>query len=215
MVAAVLDLDEGASVRGEAGGEMRRGFADLHDVGDDDGGVGLPRLRSQLVGVADDAVDFGHGREAGGVDLCGASGDDDLCLGTVAFRAADRHPRRLNRRVGDRAAVDHDHVPPGDERADGLAFGNVEAAAEADDLWLRGRWHSARFRRGGGGSPRFAVYGGRNARLHRRSPANAGAQGIKRGAAWSWAPAFAGEQIGERAFTQHHPGGGRGPVGRR
>ena len=51
---------------------------------------------------------------------------------------------------------------------------------------------------------------------HPCSPADAGAQLSTDSAHDSWTPAFAGERVGARgAFNQrHHPGEGRGPVGK-
>src|SRR3546814_6992675 len=69
MVAAVLHLDEGAGLVGEARGKMRRGLAHAHDVADDDRGGGFPSFRRQLFGIADHSIDLGHRREARRIDL--------------------------------------------------------------------------------------------------------------------------------------------------
>ena len=58
--------------------------------------------------------------------------------GSRAARAADRGAGLLDRLVGHRAAVDDDRVAAAEQRADRFALGDVEAAAERDDVGLRG-----------------------------------------------------------------------------
>ena len=152
VVAPVLHLDERPDMVGERGDEMRRRLAHLHDVTDDDRIRGIPGRRRQLVGIADNPVHFGHRREAAGVDLRRATRHDDLRRRSCPTRTADRGAGLLHRGVRHRAAIDDDHVAPRQQRPDRLAFGDVEAATEADDLG-QGSWHGLRSSGAGRASP--------------------------------------------------------------
>jgi hypothetical protein len=83
VVAAVLDLHEGAGAALEAVHEMQRGLADLHDVvdahllGPRQAEIGRPAFRRELLGIAEHAVHLRHGGEALGLDLRRAARDDD------------------------------------------------------------------------------------------------------------------------------------------
>ena len=54
-------------------------------------------LGFELLLIADDVIDLGHGGEARGIDLRRAAGDDDLGVGPLAARLADRLPRLAHR----------------------------------------------------------------------------------------------------------------------
>src|SRR5262249_17157800 len=109
MVAAVLHLHVGAGAFGKAIDQMRGGFAHGHDVADADAlAARLEALGAHLFSVADDAADFGHRREAVGVDLHGAAGDDDLGVRAISAGAADGLARLAHGFGGDGAGVD-DH----------------------------------------------------------------------------------------------------------
>ena len=67
---------------------MRRRLAHLHDIADDHGLAAcrqrLPDRCRQLVMIADNMIDLGHGIPCFGSDLGGAAGDDDPCLRILA-----------------------------------------------------------------------------------------------------------------------------------
>src|SRR3546814_11712306 len=107
VVAALLHLDEGARAFGEAGDELRRGLLHRHDVvhGDARRLRIKKTLRAQLLLVAEHAVDLGHGGEALRVDLGRAAGDDDLRVGVLAPRLADRLARLAPGHAGDRRSA--------------------------------------------------------------------------------------------------------------
>ena len=135
MVAALLDLDEGAGAADEFGDEVGGGFAGLHDVGDGGLGVGRPARGLQLFGVAEDAGDAGERRPAFGGDLGGAAGDDDLRLRAFAMGAADGLAGLALGLAGDGAGVDDDGVGEGGGvAAHHLALIGVQAAAEGEDI---------------------------------------------------------------------------------
>ena len=94
MITALLNLQETARMRAEGVEHVRRRFADLHDVADNDrfasAGNGLPTCRDQLVMIADDVIDFVHRLPSFRCNLCGAAGDNNPCVGIVTPRAADR-----------------------------------------------------------------------------------------------------------------------------
>ena len=122
MVAAVLHRDEGACAVLRGG----RRF-----------GGHIPGARVELGGVGDEAVDFGHGGELVALDIGGAAGHQQASVGIGAARAADRLPRLAYRLARHRAAVDHHEIALlRQHRADLLAFGDVEPAAERNDLRL-------------------------------------------------------------------------------
>ena len=115
MVAAGLDRDEAAHPGQEAGGDRRRGCR--HDVTHHHL-VFIGKCGSAIfVGIADDLGDLGHGREAVGIELGRAAGDDDPRVRALAMRAADRLAGLAHRLVGDRAAVDDDRILAGERRA--------------------------------------------------------------------------------------------------
>jgi len=78
-----------------------------------------------------------HIREALRFQFRRASGYHDICARPLAQRASHRLPRLPHRLVGHRAAVEHDRVGRARaqrRRADRFALGEVEPAAEIDDL---------------------------------------------------------------------------------
>ena len=93
MIAAVLHLHEHPRLAIlKSFHEVRRHFADRHDVddrylfaasdaersGEVERGAGrAPGRALHLVVIADDAIDFGHGRKHLGLDLRSAAGNDD------------------------------------------------------------------------------------------------------------------------------------------
>ncbi len=166
MVAAILDLDKGADMVGKTRGQMRRRDADRHDVLHlHSRGIG-PGGRHQFFGVADDAVDFGHRGEAVRIDLRRAAGNRDLGAGVRAAGAADRGAGFGHGGARHRAAVDDHQRPIGVDRADRLAFGEVQATAQADHPGLRQlgrgggkrlRQHRRRSRRAAAPSPPQAL----------------------------------------------------------
>ena len=146
VVAAVLHLDEGACAALEAGDQMRRGGAHRHDVVDRNRrGIARQKTRGmELFGVADHAVDLGHGGVTRGIDLCGAAGDDDAGLGVGAPCAPDRLARLALGFRRHRAGVeDHRALKAGGSgmAAHDFRFEGVQAAAEGDDF---GRAHSSK-----------------------------------------------------------------------
>ena len=102
VVAAVLHLHIGAvrvpkpSIRWPAVSVDRHDVVDLHPLGlaDEVGRQARPGLGPHLLGIADDAVDLGHGGEGLGLGLRGAAGDD---------RAARPGSRARSRRISCRA----------------------------------------------------------------------------------------------------------------
>ena len=90
----------------------------------------------ELFGITDHAIYLGHCRKPSGVDLRRAARHDDLRTGAIAPGLADPVARFAHRIVGHRAAVDHDDIAPGHERADRFAFRYVQAAAETDDVGI-------------------------------------------------------------------------------
>ena len=139
MIAAILYLDEGPRLAVEACRQMAGGLGHRHDVvyrypflSD-----AAPAFGLQLLGIADDAADLGHGGEGGRVDLGGAAGDDDPGIGPVAAGAADRLAGLALgfRRHG--AGIDDNRI--GHARGLGVAahhlgFISVEPAAESQDI---------------------------------------------------------------------------------
>ena len=137
MVAAVLHLQERAGVAFQMIDRMRLLARRRHDVGDRDARAAVPGAGVELLLVADDAVDFRHRGELLRIDLRGAAGDDDARLRPLALDAADRLARLPHRFRGHRAGVHHHGVADtGRLRlvADHLGFGDVEPAAEGDEV---------------------------------------------------------------------------------
>ena len=141
MVAAVLHLDEGAGAAVEPVDQMAGGLVHRHDVVDADTGVlaqaeiVAPRL--ELLGIAEDEVDLGHGGEGFRVDLGGAAGDDDAGVRIVAARLADRLAGLAHGLGRHRAGVDQDGVAHAGllgAAAHDLGFQRVQPAAEGDGL---------------------------------------------------------------------------------
>ena len=122
MVAAILDRDEGA------GAVLRNRGCFAGDV---------PGARIELGPIRHQSVDFGHGGKLVALDIGGAAGHQQPRIGMGAPRAADRLPRLAHRLAGYRAAIDHHQVAfLRQHRADLFAFGNVQPAAERDNLRL-------------------------------------------------------------------------------
>ncbi len=96
-----------------------------------------PRQGAGLFGIAHDMGDFRHVREGLGLDLRRAAGDDDARAGPLALHPADRLSRLPRRFGGDGAGIDDDEIAFAALRgqfADGLRLGQVQPAAEGDDL---------------------------------------------------------------------------------
>ena len=89
------------------------------------------------MGVGDQAIDFGHGGDLGAFHLGGAAGDQQAGVGARAAGAADGLARLAQGLGGDGAAVDDDEVGGGiggEQGAQALALGEIEAAAQGDDV---------------------------------------------------------------------------------
>ena len=124
---------------------MRRRLAHRHDVVDHDALAARDAetregLGFELLLIADHVIDLVHGGEAGGIDLRGAAGDDDLCLGPLAAGLADRLPRLTHGFGRHRAGIDDHRVrEPGGVgmRAHDFGLIGVEPATEGDDVDIR------------------------------------------------------------------------------
>ena len=111
MVAALLDLDEGAGAPFQAADKVGREFPDRHDIGDlHRRAVAAEAGRIQFLLVAENAGHLRHGGEGFRVQLRGATGDDDPRPGVVARNAADGLARLPFRFGGHRAGIDDDGV---------------------------------------------------------------------------------------------------------
>src|ERR1700687_3536263 len=147
MLAAVLDLDEGARASADAADGRHGHLADIGDRRDVHRRPLLPDERAEqlrqavFLRVAEDKVDAGHARERVRVGLGQASGDDDERLRVGARNAPDRLAVGEIGAAGDRARVDdvdlgrfaflHRPVPSLlDERPHLLGLDLVEPAAE-------------------------------------------------------------------------------------
>ena len=124
MIAAVLDLHEGARVAVDAFDQVKRGLAHRHDVVDD--GFLLPRrartmrqatraARPRIRGASSRSLPTtsatsGMRREGLRLGLRRAAGDDDLRVRALALEAADRLARLPHGLGGHRAGVDHDRI---------------------------------------------------------------------------------------------------------
>ena len=114
--------DEGAGVRPRSRrSAAARGVARRHDVETSDARgcrqlEGRARSSAQLLGVAEDAVDLGHGGEACRLDLRGAAGDDDARPGCSRAQPADGLAGLPHRLGGDGAGVDDDERRRGHAR---------------------------------------------------------------------------------------------------
>ena len=118
---------------------MAGGLAHRHDVADCDALTCLRRqaLQCELLPVADDPVDLGHRGVARWVELGGAAGGDDGCLGVLPPGAADRLACLSLGLASDRTGIDDDAL--GQARstrtaAHDLRLVGVEPAAHGDDL---------------------------------------------------------------------------------
>ena len=115
MVAAVLDLDEGAGTAVHALDQVAGGLPHRHDVVDADRRLAVRAEAAigggrQLLAIAEHEVDLRHRGEAGRVDLRGAARDHDPRRRVLAPRLADRLPGLAHRLAGDGAGVDEDRV---------------------------------------------------------------------------------------------------------
>ena len=102
-----------------------------------------PRVRADLLLVAQHQRDLGHARKGFWLDLRRAAGDYDTGSGVFALELANTLVRLPHRFGGNRTCVDHDRVrDPGrlGFAPDHLGFVGVEPTAERDDLDA----HSAR-----------------------------------------------------------------------
>ena len=141
MVAAVLDLDEGARMPVHAGDEMARRLAHSGDVGDIRlvfQWVGeIVGAAEQLLGIAEHAVDLGHGGKRRRVDLCRAAGDHDPRIGPLPPGAADRLPCLAHGFRRYSAAIDQHGILEtslAGALAHNLGFEGVQAATECEDV---------------------------------------------------------------------------------
>ena len=140
MIAALLDLDEGARPSVEAVDQMRRRLPHRHNVGDYDRlAVAREAGCVELLGVAQHPVHLRHVGERLRRKLRRAAGDDDAPVRVLAAQLADCLPRLADRLAGHGAGVDDYCVEPGGARfaADHLGLEGVEAAAEGDDGSVR------------------------------------------------------------------------------
>src|SRR5690606_33000240 len=120
VVAAVLHGDEGAGMPRRYRQAARR-----------DG----PDARVELARVRHPTVHLGHRAELIAFDLSRAAGDEQPRIGPGAARAADGLAGLADRLGGNGAAVDDDHISfICQQRADALALGDVEPAAERHDF---------------------------------------------------------------------------------
>ena len=137
VVAALLNLQEGAGPVFKPGEERGRHLAGRHDVRHDHGFGARQMAGTELLRIANDPVDLGHGRERGGVQLRRAAGHDEPRRGPFAPQPANGLPRLTDGLRGDRAGV-HDHrvVQPGGgrRRPHRLRFEGVQPAAQGDDV---------------------------------------------------------------------------------
>ena len=138
VVAAVLDRHERAGMPAHAGDARRLGPAHRHDVLRCGHGTVAPALRSQLRRVADEARHLRHLGIVRALDLGAAAGHDDLGVGPLAGKAADRLAGLTTGLGGDGAGIDHDEVAalrPGlGMAAHHLRLDGVEPAAEGERL---------------------------------------------------------------------------------
>src|SRR6056297_994393 len=149
MVAAVLDLHEGARAPLHPVDQMRGGLAHGHDVVDDDlfaltdteGLQLLPGPGLHLLVIAHDLRHFRHGGEGPGLDLGGAAGDDDARVGAFAGDAADALAGLARGFRRDRAGIDDDGVLEAGLAGltlHRLGLVGVEPAAECDKIDAHG-----------------------------------------------------------------------------
>ena len=95
-----------------------------------------PGARIEFLLVAEHAIDLGHRREQLRLDLRRAAGDDDARVRPFALEAADALPRLAHGFRRHRAGVHHHRVVEAGRaaRADHFRLGDVEPAAEGDDV---------------------------------------------------------------------------------
>ena len=94
VVAAILDLDEGARPSREAGDRGRRALAGGRDVVDPQARRRGCKARGiELLAVAEHGIDLRHGGEGLRRELRGAAGDDDAGAGSAPAGAANRLAR--------------------------------------------------------------------------------------------------------------------------
>ena len=114
MIAAILNLDEGARTALQPIDQVTGGFLDTHDVVDahllafvdaeiDNASIGIAL---QLFGIAENEIDLVHPGKSRGFRLGGAAGDDDAGIGIIAPGLTDRLTRLTHGLVGDRAGID-------------------------------------------------------------------------------------------------------------
>ena len=135
VVAPLLHLHEGSGSASERGDQMRGGLARGHDVGNRGSSASQPVFRPQFVVIAEHAADVGQRGPGRGVDLSGATGDDDAGLGTLAGHAANGLPGLAFCFRGNGTCVDdHGLGGAGGQAAHNLAFVCIQAAAEGEDV---------------------------------------------------------------------------------
>src|SRR6185437_91638 len=136
MVAAVLHLQEGAGMTLDTVDIMDRVPLLRHYVADRDApAVVAPRMRVEFFGVAEHAIDLGHGRERRRFGLRRAAGNHNARAGPLAPDTADILARLAHRFRRHRAGVHHHCVAePGGRAPNRFRLGDVEPAAESDHI---------------------------------------------------------------------------------
>ena len=137
MVAALLHLDDGPGAAVEAFDQMRRCLAHRENSPADTPAEIAVAFGAHLFGIAEHGVDFGHCREARGIDLRRATRDDERAPRMFAAQLADGLPRLTLGLGRNGAGIDDDRVvEPGrlGMPADRFGFEGVEAATERDDV---------------------------------------------------------------------------------
>ncbi len=138
MIAAVLDLHEGAGVAGETVYHVGSGLAQLGDRIHLDfffaaqAEIAVAR-GGELFRIAQDEIDLGHAGKHCGIDLGGAAGNDEARTGAARPRTANGLARLAHRLRGHRTSVEDDGIAEagaGRSGANDFRLVGVEAAAE-------------------------------------------------------------------------------------
>ena len=110
VIAALLDLHEGAGAARELRHQMRRRFPRGHDVADQGARAVQPAFGPEFFGVAQYAMHAGQGGPGGGIDLRRATRDHDAGAGVFPRHAADGLAGLALGLGGDGAGVDDHRV---------------------------------------------------------------------------------------------------------
>ena len=136
MVAALLDLDEGAGAAFKPLDQMAGCFLHRHNVSDKNLSLGMVGGICQFFGIADYSVDFGHTGKRVGIYLSGAASHNYLRAGPLATCLANRLARLAFGFLCDSTGVEDDRIiQSGSTASNNLGLESVEAAAEGDDVW--------------------------------------------------------------------------------